>query len=208
MLAAPARRRLETALEEARDRGALGPGPVGPHVDHALTMTGLLGGQPPSFLDLGSGAGVPGLVLALVWPEADGVLLDAQERRCRLLHQAIATLGLSRCSVVRGRAEEVARQPEHRERYSLVVARAFGLPAATAECGAPLLVVGGRLAVSEPPEPASARWPADGLARLGLRPAELRRAGTVAVAVMEKVAPTDDAWPRRTGIPSKRPLWT
>lgn len=207
MLAAGARRRLESLLEGARGRGMLGPGPVGPHIDHAIGLACLIGGLRGRFLDLGSGAGVPGLVFALMWPDAEGVLLESHARRCAQLQFAVGELELTRCSVVRGRAEDVGRDPEHREGYDLVVARAFGSPGVTAECGAPLLVVGGRLVVSDPPDAEPGRWPRDGLSRLGLGAAELRRQGDVGVAVTEKTQRMSDEWPRRTGVPAKRPLW-
>lgn len=194
-------------LEEAREAGALGPGPVGAHLDHAEGLAAMAGAPPARFLDLGSGAGVPGLVLASRWPSSSAVLLEAMAKRCRLLELAVATLGLSNCQIVEGRAEEVGRDPSRREAYDLVVSRSFGPPAVTAECAAPFLRVGGRLLVAEPPEPDRARWPDEGLAELGLGPAVSDRRGDVAAALIPKVAPTADRWPRRTGIPSKRPLW-
>lgn len=201
------RRPLEDVLEEARARGFLGPGAVRPHIDHSLAMARLVGGPPGHLLDLGSGGGVPGLVLATLWSETETVLLEAMLRRARFLDSVIGALGLPRCAVVRGRAEDVARDPDHRGRYDAVVARAFGPPATTAECGAPFLRVGGRLVVSEPPDPDASRWPMAGLTRLGLGPADLRRDGDTAVAVMTVLEPASDAWPRRRGIPAKRPLW-
>ena len=62
--------------------------------------------------------------------------------------------------------------------------------------------------VSEPPEPDPDRWPADGLARLGFGPVALRRVGGVSFAVLTLLAEVDDRWPRRTGVPAKRPLWS
>ena len=78
----------------------------------------------------------------------------------------------------------------------------------TAECAAGFLrIPHGRLVVSEPPEPDPARWPAEGLARLGLRAVERHVGAGVTVQVLEAVSPLDDRFPRRTGVPAKRPLF-
>ena len=190
-------------LEEARALGFLGPAPVGPHVEHARGFAAAAGAPPGRACDLGSGGGLPGLVLALGWPASSWVLLDANRRRSAFLARAVASLGLEqRVEVHCARAEEAGREPGVRAAFDLVVARSFGPPPATAECAAPLLRVGGRLVVSEPPEPAE-RWPAAGLALLGLR----RLPGPPAYAVLEQAEPCPDRFPRRTGIPAKRPLF-
>lgn len=108
-------------------------------------------------------------------------------------------------AVVRGRAEVLAHDPTHRERYELVVSRAFGAPAVTAECGAGFVAVGGRLVVSEPPE-RSERWPPGALEPLGLGPARPCRE-TASFVVLRKEAPTPAVFPRRAGMPAKRPLF-
>lgn len=206
-LFAAARHRLEAVLEAAQAEGALGPGPVAAHIDHALGLASLASRRPASFLDLGSGAGVPGLVLGLVWPDAAGFLLEASEKRCRSLTHAVGVLGVDQVSVVVGRAEELGRRSELRERMALVAARAFGPAAVTAECGAPFLAIGGELLVSEAPEVAGGRWPAEGLGRLGLGAALERHASGATAVLIPKTSTIDDRWPRRVGIPGKRPLW-
>jgi 16S rRNA (guanine527-N7)-methyltransferase len=156
-------------------------------------------------VDLGSGGGLPGLVLALAWPESAWVLLDSHQRAVTFLEETVGELGLAgRVDIVRARAEEYGRG-DGRGRAALVVARGFGAPAVTAECAAPLLAVGGRLVVSEPPE-AEDRWPADGLAPLGLRPERLVNIGA-RFQVLVQGEPCPVAYPRRTGVPSKRPLF-
>jgi 16S rRNA (guanine527-N7)-methyltransferase len=209
VLAAGARARLGAALERSRDRGLLGPGPVERHIDHALAVAAAVSTPPTRLLDLGSGGGVPGLPLALEWVDAAVVLLDARRRAAENLRELVAELGLEgRCQVVEGRAEELARDPGLREHFDLVVARGFGSPAVTAECGAPFLRRGGILVVTEPPEEADAhRWQAGGLARLGLEGPRRVREGAMGVAVLTRAGPLDDRWPRRPGIPRKRPLW-
>lgn len=173
-------------------------------------------------LDLGSGGGVPGLVLADDHPTLCLVLLDSAERRCRFLREAAADLDLGdRVEVVEERAETAARDPARRGAVDVVVARSFGSPAVTAECAVGFLRLGGHLVVSEPPgwevsaeklasgvspetSVGSSRWPAEALADLGLGPAEACVAGGFHFACLEKVR-MDGRWPRRIGIPAKRP---
>jgi 16S rRNA (guanine527-N7)-methyltransferase len=167
--------------------------------------------EPAAYLDLGSGAGVPGLVLAICWPGARGTLLDSSRRRCALLVEAVAALGLEgQVSVQCGRAETLARTEGLRAGFHLVVARGFGSPAVTAECAVGFLRSGGLLAVTEPPggdAVGSTRWPVDPLAALGLGPARILRADAMGVAVMTAVAEPADRWPRADGRPAKSPLW-
>lgn len=210
MLAPHLRRRLTAQLEDARKRGMLGPGPVEAHLDHAEAMAAAVDGDfRGRLLDLGSGGGVPGVILLAVWPAATGVLLDARQRRCSFLEVALRGLGLSdRGAVACGRAEELARREGFREGFDLVVARSFGGSATTAECAVGFLGAGGRLVVSEPPGDLDPkRWPAEGLGELGLLGPELRRREGVGVAVLTAAGPPGERWPRRVGVPGRRPLW-
>jgi 16S rRNA (guanine527-N7)-methyltransferase len=202
------RQQLLDVLERARDIGLLGPGPVAAHLDHASAWATALGEAPGSFLDLGAGAGVPGLVLLLRWPGATGTFLDSRRRSVEFLTAAAADLGWSdRVTVVEGRAEDRGREPELREQFPLVVARGFGAPAETAECGSAFVRPGGRLSVSDPPGGDPGRWPPDGLARLGLRPVSSTVGPEGSFVVLEKVAGLSDRFPRRVGTPRRRPLW-
>jgi 16S rRNA (guanine527-N7)-methyltransferase len=210
MLAPQLRRRLAAQLEDARGRGMLGPGSVETHLDHAEAMAAAV--DPDfrgRFLDLGSGAGVPGLILFAAWPAATGILLDARQRRCSFLEAAASELGLSdRASVACGRAEELARRQDFRGAFDLVVARAFGAPATTAECAVGFLREGARLVVSEPPgEPDPRRWPPEGPAELGLLGPDLRRVEGAGIALFTAEAAPRERWPRRLGVPGRRPLW-
>jgi SAM-dependent methyltransferase len=202
------RRLLIGVLEGAQEIGLLGPGPVGAHVDHSEAWAGALGSPPPSFLDLGSGGGVPGLVLALRWPETRATLLDARVRSVTWLAEAADRLGLTdRVDVVQARAEVAGRSPDLREAFALVVARGFGRPAVTAECGGAFLAVRGRLSVSEPPGGDPGRWPADGLRSLGLQEVAAPRSDEASFVLFEKVEALGAKWPRREGTPGRRPLW-
>lgn len=207
---------LDAVLERSRSLGYLGPGSVRVQADHARGFAAGLTEPPRRFLDLGSGGGVPGLVLALHWSDSRAVLLDASARRCAFLTEAAEELGFgSRVTVVRSRAEEAGRRDGLRGEFDAVVARSFGPPAVTAECAAPFLVVGGHLVVSEPPgdddeapggSPPSPRWPAEGLARVGLAPATAwTEPFHYRSFVLERPCPEE--FPRRDGVPAKRPLF-
>lgn len=204
---------LSELLWRSRQLGFLGPGAVEAHLHHATAFSAAVSASPARALDLGAGGGVPGLVLAvMLWPETRWTLLDAQRRRTDFLHEAVEGLGLGdRIEVVTARAEEIGREAAHREAYDLVVARSFGAPAVTAECAAPVLRPGGVLVVSEPPTGADARrWPVRAVAEFGFAPAEavttLAEDGSpVHLARLRRQAPVPDRFPRRVGIPTKRP---
>jgi 16S rRNA (guanine527-N7)-methyltransferase len=196
---------LLRTLERAQQLGFLGPGPVGDHLTHAAGYLPALADVQGRIADLGSGAGVPGLPIALARPDLEVVLVDAGERRAAFLRRAVEDLGLAdRVEVVLGRAESVGRS-ELRGRLDAVVARGFGAPAVTAECAAPLLRRGGRLLVSEPPQ-GGERWPPVPLAGLGLAVGR-RWTGPPALQALEQVAPCPERCPRRDGVPAKRPLF-
>ena len=199
---------LPAALARAQHLGFLGPGPIDEQLEHARAFAALVGRPPRSFLDLGSGGGLPGLVVALEWPAATGVLLDANRRRGAHLQTACAELGIAgRVEVVVSRAEDAAHDPRWRGQFSLVTARGFGPPAVTAECGVGFLGPGGRLAVSEPPGGDPGRWSTAGLQELGLDPPEVLTGPGVSVALLRLRHPPLSRWPRRAGLPARRPVW-
>lgn len=164
-------------------------------------------GGPARFADLGSGGGVPALVLLELWPDAEAVLIESGARRAVFLHKSIEDLGLQGRALVREeRAEDSGRRGELRGSFPLVTARSFARPAVTAECAAPLLVPGGILAVSEPPEETD-RWPEEGLAELGMRAAQRREQDGFHFQLLEQVSACSDRYPRRSGVPARRPLF-
>jgi 16S rRNA (guanine527-N7)-methyltransferase len=217
---------LRQILEEARAAGFLGPGPVDTHLRHAEGFVAVCrhlwpdGPTPPVLLDLGSGGGLPGLVVASRLPEASLVLLDAQGRRTVFLSDAVRRLGLdARVSVRQDRAEAAGRDPSARGHFDGVLARSFGPPAVVAECAAPLLKPGAWLVVSEPPggspgsppdlsegPPGPARWPAERLRQLGLVPDRLFHE-EFDYQTLRQAEPCPDRFPRRDGVPAKRPLF-
>ena len=217
---------LSLVLTDARDLGLFGPGPLEAQISHARGFAQALASarsdlpvpvavstdttqHPQRVLDLGSGGGLPGLVLAEAWPDTEMVLLDAGTRRVEFLHQAVERCGLGeRVTVVQGRAETIGHLEGFRGTFDAVVARSFGRPAITAECGAPFLREGGFLVVSEPPadEASDARWDPAGLDRLGLSESRLIR-GEFGYRIAQQSRTCPSQFSRRDGVPAKRPLF-
>jgi len=203
---------LSRALEDSRARGFLGPAALEPHVDHALEFAQVwesLHEAPPNrFLDMGSGGGLPGLVLLERWASS-GVLLDSMERRTSFLAEVLAREGAPVLGeVVTERAEIAARRDGFSASFDLVVVRSFGPPSRVAECGTRFLRIGGVLVVSEPPGPeqGEARWNVGALEELGLRLSSYVR-HEFGFQVITKVSPTPDQFPRSTTSLKKRPLF-
>lgn len=205
---------LRECLLEAQVRGFLGPGDVDAHLAHSLAfcrlVAELLGGGADGrvLVDLGTGGGVPGLVLAQVLPNLRVKLVESSARRAGWLEESLRGLRLSgHAEVVHTRAESFAQDPVHRYGSDLVTARGFGRPAVVVECGAPLLRLGGRLIVSEPPGSREERWPVARLSELGLGAADtvLREGFSFSLLTLEQLTPRN--YPRRVGVPAKRPLF-
>lgn len=157
-------------------------------------------------IDLGSGGGIPGLVLATQRPETAWVLLDAGADRVALLDAASLQLGLANVRAVHGRAEDYGRG-DARGSFDVATARGFGPPAVAAECVAPVLRLGGTLVVSDPPDGAQDRWPAAPLAQLGLAVAGHVGLAAGHFTVLEQVTLCPERFPRRPGVPRRRPLF-
>ncbi len=206
--------RTRQTLERSARLGFLGNMPAGEQIDHALgfveSVESELGGPPRSVVDLGTGGGLPGLVLHSCWPAARTLLVDANERRTEFLIEEIEGWENSAgIEVIRGRAEEIGRDPRFRDQFEVVTSRSFGPPAVAAECGAPLLSLGGLMVVSEPPhDPDDLRWPVAGLAQLGLTALSgVRFDCRFGYQLLRKSETTPDRYPRRVGVPTKRPLF-
>jgi 16S rRNA (guanine527-N7)-methyltransferase len=205
---------LDAVLHRSFELGFLGSMAITDQIEHALGFVAIfeseLGGPPSSVIDMGTGGGVPGLVLASCWPDSQVVLMDVNERRTSFLQEVLdGWNGSGRAEVLRGRAEVLGRDDEFRERFDAVTSRSFGLPAATAECGSSFLALCGWMVVSEPPDSGSSvRWPGPGLRQVGLDPVTtLRPVVRFGYQVLKKVDPLDPRYPRRVGIPVKRPIF-
>jgi 16S rRNA (guanine527-N7)-methyltransferase len=162
--------------------------------------------------DLGSGAGLPGFVLAIALPDAEVRLVESQAGKCAYMASMAAKLELGNIRIVCSRAEEWR---EGGEDHDVVVSRALASQQVVLEYAAPLLEEGGLLVEwrgkRQPTEEAAAERAAD---ELGLRLLEVRRVEPFRGAldrhlhVFEKVAATPGRFPRRAGLARKRPLGT
>ena len=159
-------------------------------------------------VDLGSGAGLPGLVLAIARPEAEVVLVESVGKKCAWLERTVSALGLENVRVVCARAEELEEEP-----FDVVTARALASLPVLCEYAAPLLREGGALVAWK--GAVDAREDADGLhaaAVLVLEREEVRAVEPYpgsqrrTLHVFRKVSPTPEGYPRRPGMAAKRPL--
>lgn len=157
-------------------------------------------------MDLGTGGGVPGLPLASWRSDLSWVLVDAMVKRAAFVTGAVADLALE-AEVVEGRAETVALDERFSRRVDVVVARSLAAPGVAAEYAAPLLRLGGKAVIAEPPGGDPARWPSEGLALLGLRRGPVLFAPTATLQVLEQVSECPSMFPRRVGAAAKRPLF-
>jgi 16S rRNA (guanine527-N7)-methyltransferase len=163
-----------------------------------------------SVADLGSGAGFPGVALAIALPEASVTLVESAVRKCEFLERLISGVGIANARVVRARAED---WPDGAGAHDLVTARALAPLAVVCEYAAPLLGLGGTLVAWKGDVPAAEAQSGDRASEiLGLQAKGAVRsepyAGSVAhhLHVFVKVAQTPTGYPRRPGIASKRPL--
>jgi len=163
--------------------------------------------------DIGAGAGFPGLPLAIVRPHASYTLIESNQRRAAFLREAAASLGLANVEVIADRAESLGRDPQHRESYDLVVARALApLPVLLEYC-LPLLRIGGDcLALKGPAGERDLAHSHRALTTLGGQLAATRKLtlpsemGQRFLILIRKAVATPSRYPRRPGLPSKRPL--
>lgn len=164
-----------------------------------------------SVVDLGSGGGVPGIVLALARPDLRWTLVDSVGKKADALRSFVAALGLANVEVLAERAEVLGHGPA-RESFDLVAARACASLPVLAEYALPLLRVGGRLLAWKGPisaEELTAGGAASELLGGGVpevRPAGIAALGDHRFVVIGKERPTDARWPRRPGEPARRPL--
>lgn len=160
---------LET-LREAQRFGFFGPGPIDSAAAHSRRFVEALGQPGPAarVVDLGSGGGLPGLVMAAAWRQTEILLIDRRQKRTDFLTRAVTRLGYGhvtvRCADVADLVAEVASAAA--APFEIVTARGFGPPEDTLRTAVKLLSATGQVAISEPPD--GRDWRPDLLAELGL----------------------------------------
>ncbi len=158
------------------EQGLIGPHEVprlwDRHLLNCAVVAELIGGRYRTLVDIGSGAGLPGIVLAMLRPELSVTLLEPMERRCRFLSECVAELGLANAIVLRGRAEEtVLRADVATARAVAPLDRLVELTAGVVRPGGMVLAIKGRTAAEELKKARPV------LRRIGARGAEVVRAG-------------------------------
>src|SRR5215467_13399641 len=183
--------------------------PASDLIEDCLVLVDHLG-EAQSVVDVGSGGGLPGLPLKIALPRLDMTLIEADGWKAAFLTQACARLGLAGVRVVDRRAEDAGREPGRLESFDAAVARALAPMPALAELCLPFVRVGGRLLAQKTRDEdvAVARKAiallVGGPPQVLPAPSWMRPAGVI--VVVEKISPTPAAYPRRAGIPTRRPL--
>lgn len=164
-------------------------------------------------LDLGTGAGFPGMPLKILYPEVEFVLFDSLNKRIKFLDEVSAALSLKNISLIHGRAEEFARKPEHRENYDLVLSRAVANISTLSEYCLPFVKVGGSF-ISYKTETIDEELTESGKAvsllggkvdrivRFELPHSDMKRS----LLEVKKEKSCSKKYPRKAGVPSKEPL--
>ena len=162
-------------------------------------------------IDVGSGAGLPGLPMKIALPGLDLTLLEAVGKKAEFLRYIAGHLGLKDVNVLLARAEDLGRLPGHREGYDVAVSRAVAPMPTLVEYCLPLVRPGGVfIAMKGPSAAAELEQAGEAIAVLGGRVLEVRTVDVPGLSrqlvVVEKECPTPSRYPRRPGIPAKRPL--
>jgi 16S rRNA (guanine527-N7)-methyltransferase len=172
-----------------------------------------LGGESFSVIDVGTGAGLPGIPLRIVLPGIRLVLLEATAKKARFLEHLTSRLGLDNIEVVVGRAEKVAHDARYREKFDLVLSRAVAALPTLAELTLPFAAIGGSFIAQKKRDiDAELKNASRAITALG---GNLRELKTVDLAefgdkrcllVIDKLKPAPPQYPRRPGLPAKRPI--
>jgi 16S rRNA (guanine527-N7)-methyltransferase len=175
------------------------------------TVTGDLNGR--LLIDVGAGAGFPGVPLKILYPLLRLTLVESVQKKARFLETVAAELGLADLNIITERAEVLGQQAAHRSQYDWAVARGVAEMRVLTEYLLPFCRVGGHVLAQKGRNAASETAAARGaIAELGgaapqLRPVQLpHHTETHYLVVIEKVRETPSRYPRRVGIPAKRPL--
>ena len=184
-------------------------GPADQLIDDALVLLDHLG-DAKRLVDVGSGGGLPGLPLKIARPELAVTLVEVDSGKAAFLVQACARLGLIDVEVVGRRAEEVGHDARYRESFDVAVARALAPLPVLVELCLPLVRMGGNLLAQKTDKeevPAAQRaieLLGGALQSVSPAPSTARATGTI--VVIAKVGPTPSRYPRRSGVPARKPL--
>lgn len=172
-----------------------------------------LSGQPLSLIDIGTGAGFPGVPLKIAFPGIKVTLLDSLNKRIKFLDEVIAELGLTDIQTIHGRAEDFAKNGDYREKYDTCVSRAVANLSTLSEYCLPFVKVGGcfvsyksEKVVDEAADAKNAIHLLGGKVKAQvdfyLPDSDIYRN----LLVIDKVSATPKKYPRKAGLPAKEPL--
>ena len=177
---------LRRIFGEAQKIGALGSAPLSEIIEHAASFAEALPIGVTSCVDLGSGAGVPGLVIAVVRPEIRMTLIDRRAKRTDTLLRSVQSLGIQdQVEVVCGDVDVLRNQDRFAHAFAAACARGFGPPLQTLQWAVSLVKPGGSVVVSEPPPGSPDRWADIDLGSLGV--SSPTRLGPVALFHVEHI---------------------
>ena len=166
-----------------------------------------------SIMDIGTGAGFPGVPLKIIFPQLRLVLIESTAKKTAFLHHIIHKLELANVEVLNNRAEELAHWPLHREQFALVVSRAVATLPALVELTLPFCQIGGRFVAQKKGELDQEIDEAEkAIATLGgkldqVKKIELGEFDDVRyLVIIDKIYPTPGKYPRRPGLPRRRPI--
>ena len=178
----------------------------------APILQGLIENQPVRLLDIGAGAGFPSLPMKILFPELDVTIIDSLNKRINFLHLLAEELGLSGVHFYHGRAEDFGQEKAFRAQFDIVTARAVARMQVLSELTIPYLKVGGRLLAlkaSNAPEELEEAKNALNLLFSKVEDNlqyELPNGDPRYITVVEKKKETPNKYPRKAGMPNKRPL--
>ena len=201
--------KLSTLARLIAEWPGLVSGPPEQLIEDSLVLVELLG-DARRLVDVGSGGGLPGLPLKIARPALEVTLIEADHAKAAFLVQACTKLGLDAVEVLPRRAEDVGQDLRYRESFDVAVARAVAPMPVLVELCLPLVRVGGRLLAqkTDKEELASAHRAIEllggSLDSVVATPSPMRASGTV--VVVTKVRGTPAEYPRRPGVPNRKPL--
>lgn len=174
------------------------------HVEESMAVLRAVAPQDGArLIDVGSGGGVPGIPIAIARPDLRVVLLDSDQRKAAFLTHVSGLLELANVEVVSARAEDEARREGMREAFDVATSRALAPPAAMCELLLPFVRVGGVAATLVGDAPGAKRESANATELLGGAPPRIAPGD---VLLIDKLAPAPHIYPRRAGVPLRRPL--
>lgn len=183
------------------------------HLLDSLTVAPLL--KPGmSVMDVGSGAGFPALPLAIIFPGCPITAVESVQKKARFIEEAAKALQLSNVTVVAQRSEDLGQSPQYREQFDVVVARAVAGLNILAELCLPCVKLGGRMIAMKTTDTLNKELPEakQAIVLLGGRLGEIKEFSTEllpnrAIICVDKMKPTPSQYPRKAGLPAKKPLF-